>query len=424
LRAPNATTMHSDNSFNRSLFDICQAMVSGLELRDVLDTILDLSIKTLRASAGSILLCEPGSDSLKMLASRGLPPGVVARGHISRKGSIADRVLAENRPAIINSAQEQEKRELNPASAIKSALCVPLRAKGEVIGTLNLNRYDEEQGAYSEQDLHTVMILASQAAVCIENARLHEENVRNARMAAIGQTVAGISHCVKNVLTGLRGGLGLVEMAQEARNWEASEKGAQVLRRNVERVSLLVLDMLDYSRDKTPSRRDTAVRSLVEEVFDVVSHKAKKQGVELTQEIARECEHIFADADQLFRCLLNLVENAIDSIPGEGRVTVRCGEMPWEDAKAAGIPRGKDDLEGAGRIVRITVQDTGAGIGPENLESIFQPFFSTKASKGTGLGLAVTRKITREHGGDVLVESELGRGTSFHLVFPEMRPDI
>ncbi|HUT25502.1 MAG TPA: ATP-binding protein [Sumerlaeia bacterium] len=415
--------MHSDNSFNKSLFDICQAMVSALELREVLDTILDLSIRTLRASAGSILLCEPGSDSLKMLASRGLPPGVVARGHISRKGSIADRVLAENRPAIINSPQEQEGSNLNRASAIKSALCVPLRAKGEVIGTLNLNRYDEEQGPYGEQDLRTVMILASQAAVSIENARLHEENVANARMAAIGQTVAGISHCIKNVLTGLRGGLGLVEMAQEARNWEASEKGCRVLRRNVERVSLLVLDMLDYSRDKTPSRRDTVVHSLVDEVFEVVYHKAKKQGVVLAQEIAQEGEHIFADADQMFRCLLNLVENAIESIPGEGRVTVRCGEMPWEEAKAAGLFRGKDDLERTERIVRITVEDTGAGIGPENLENVFQPFFSTKASRGTGLGLAVTRKITREHGGDVLVESELGRGTSFRLVFPETRPE-
>lgn len=416
--------MTQSDVLNRSLFEICQAMVSTVELDRVLDTILDLTMQTLQANAGSILLYEEDSENLRMLAAKGLPPGVMKRGYIPRAGSITERVLATGAPLVVNSTDGSGGgggNDLTPASAIRSALCVPLLAKGVAIGTMNLNRYGAETPCFEAPDVETVTILASQAAVSIENARLYRENLAQARMAAIGQTVAGISHCVKNMLTGLRGGLGLVELAQEAKNWEALAKGSVLLKSNVERVSLLVLDMLDYSKEKKePMRRSSLVGRLFDEVAGVVGHKARSKGVKVSHEVAPGAAEAMLDPDQIFRCLLNLVENAVDAIDRDGEVRMECCVL--EAAEYRPILGDGIASEAWGRVVRLTVRDNGSGIAPENLQRIFEPFFSTKQSKGTGLGLAVTRKIVQEHGGRVLIESELGKGTAFHLVIPENDP--
>jgi signal transduction histidine kinase len=408
--------MSSSSAFNSSLFAICQAMVSSLELKEVLGTILDLSVQEMKAQTGSILLYESGSEDLKMLASKGLPEEVVQRGHVRRKGSPAEYVIEHNEPLLLNDNIEKFNR-LNKETQIRSSLCVPLRAKGQVIGTLNLNRLNADNGEFQEDDLQTLMILASQAAICIENARLYENSLKQERLAAIGQTVAGISHCVKNMLTGLRGGVGLVELSEQVKDWNTHAKGLEILKRNVDRIAYLVLDMLDFSKEKTPVRANVDVNTLIEDVYSTSGFKAREHSVELLQEITPECVNIFVDKDQIFRCLLNLVENAIDSIHGAGSVKTICREIPPDEILSLfGEDVSPDQL---GRVVRLTVEDTGSGIDHENMNNLFQPFFSTKASKGTGLGLSVTRKIVEEHRGKIIVESEIGKGTSFHLVLPE-----
>lgn len=419
--------MSSEHVLNKSLFEICQAMVSALELEDVLNTILDLTLKTLDAHAGSVLLFEKGSEHLRMLASKGLPSRQTQRGYIPRKGSIAEWVIENNRPIIVNKITDifpdKEEPSERPADAPRSAMCAPLRAKGEIIGTLNLNRYgDEAVPRFEDGDLEALVILASQAAVSIENARLFEQNMQQARMAAIGQTVAGISHCVKNMLTGLRGGLGILELSQMEQDWDSVSRATTFLKNNIERISLLVMDMLDYSREKKPARRRVSLHKIVQDVMDVVAYKAEARHVELKQELQIPDNDIQVDSDQIFRCLLNLVENAIDAFEDrEGFVRVRVKALDQAQVKRFywDISQPPSEL---GQVYCIEVEDNGSGIPPEHLENIFQPFFSTKDSKGTGLGLAVTRKIVEEHGGRLQVKSTLNEGTSFYMVLPENPP--
>lgn len=417
--------MQSDNSLNKSLFEICRAMTSSLEIPEVLDTILHLSAENLKAASGSILLYEEGSENLKMLASRGLPPNVVKRGHLHRKGSIAEWVIENDQPIIVNKRSDifpEEQDTEEETSAIKSALCVPLHAKGKIIGVINLNRYQDSDDVFHEDDLNILTILAGQAAICIDNARLYEQNMQQARMAAIGQTVAGISHCVKNMLTGLRGGLGILELAEGSKDWETVNKATGFIKGNVERISMLVMDMLDYSREKQPSRKNTDLDKLTKEVLSVVHYKAEMQEIELFQEVDPDARVHSVDSDQIFRCVLNLLENAIDAFEHPGKVTIRC--LPLSETEAKTVLGGENDVKAYGKTVKITVEDNGVGIDPENLDHIFQPFFSTKKSKGTGLGLAVTWKIVSEHGGRILVDSEPGKGTAFHLVLPEKNPNV
>ncbi|HBF34176.1 TPA: hypothetical protein DDW35_06395 [Candidatus Sumerlaeota bacterium] len=410
--------------FNKTLFEICQAMGSSLELSEVLTTILDLSLRALEGDAGSILLYESGSDDLKMLASRGLPPKVVKRGHINRKGSVAEWVIQNDKPVIVNKRSDifpDIKDEVPDASAVKTALCAPLHAKGKIIGVININRYVAENSPFAEEELNLFVILASQAAVCIENARLFEENVNHARMAAVGQTVAGISHCVKNILGGLFGGLGNLELACEIKDWTSVSRALALSRSSASRISLLVMDMLDYTKEKKiPIRQWMYPAKTIQEVFDICIFKAQTKRAVLETDIAMECTQIFAEPNQLFRCLLNLVENALDALPREGTVRVICKPLPTDEAQEIF----GEDVADYGKICRLSVEDNGSGIAPEHLDRIFEPLFSTKESKGTGLGLAVTKKIVLEHGGRMTVESTLGKGTAFHMILPEINPSL
>jgi signal transduction histidine kinase len=299
-------------------------------------------------------------------------------------------------------------------------MCAPLLAKGRAIGALNVNRYQAAPGVFRDEDLRVLVILAGQAALCIENARLHEQIIQQARLAAIGQTVAGISHCVKNMLTGLRGGMGILEIAQTSKDWGTVSKATGFIKGNIERISMLVMDMLDYSREKTPYRKITDLQKLADEVFAVVHYKAEMLKIRLESEIDPACAAHPVDTDQIFRCLLNLVENAMDALEDGGLVRVQAAPVAEAEARAI---FGKDaPLADMGRIVRLSVSDNGMGIPSENIPLLFQPFFSIKKSKGTGLGLAVTWKIVTEHGGKALVESQPGAGSSIHLILPEKNP--
>ncbi len=408
--------MSKHQALNPRLLEICQTISASLDLDEVMGKILDLTLEEMQADAGSILLFDPESEELKMLAARNLPPGVMGRGYISRKGSIAEQVIESKKPKVINDTQKPGEKEANKASAIQSAICSPLIAEGEVLGTLNLNRYRAETGPFDDEDIEVIDILATQAAISLQNARLNDQIVSQERMAAIGQTVAGISHCVKNMLSGLRGGMGLLEIAAKAENWEAAGKGMGVLRNNIERISLLVLDMLDYSKEeKKPMRAECSINKIFEEVQGIAQYRAERKSAVVNIEIQKGVEHVDLDSHQMFRCVLNLVENAIDALEeGNGVVTMIC-RTP--DAKL--VAEIFQDEAPEKDIIDIVVADNGSGIPEENLATIFLPFFSTKDSKGTGLGLAVTKKITEEHGGRVHIETEIGQGTKFHLLIPQ-----
>jgi len=404
-----------------SLFRICIAMGSTLDLGKLLDLILRLTMEELRAQQGSILLLDKESDTLKMLAARGLPREITQQGYIPRKGSIAEWVIENDRPLLLNDVRDDDPRFTSIAKKrrIRSSLCVPLRAKGDVIGTINISRTQPEP--FSEKDLEKLVILAAQAAVSIENARLHEENIRAERLAAIGQTVAAISHCIKNILTGLKGGVAIIEMGREQKSWDLVEQGWEMIKRNTDRIALVVLDMLEYSKERTPTRESFDLRRLVDDVFAAVSYQAEREGIKLTSNIPAECGTLYADFTQIYRAILNLVTNALDALHeaqtkgGEIEISAeRAG--PDSPAVRHCIRRPK------GEFCLIHVRDTGPGISPEHLPNIFQPFFSSKGSKGTGLGLAVTRKIAREHGGDVMAESQPGKGTTFTMVLPIAAP--
>ncbi|MEN6626541.1 MAG: ATP-binding protein [Candidatus Sumerlaeia bacterium] len=388
-----------------AMLAISEALVSNLELKPVMDTILAQTLEQALAQQGSILLLD--GERLQMLASRGLPAEIVAKGYIPRKGSIAEWVIENNQPLILNDhPTTTQYQALDARRRIVSAMCVPLRMGGKILGTINLNRTNFELGVFQQPDLDLMVVLANQAAIFIENSRLHESVLRSERLAAVGQTVAGISHCIKNILTGVRGGMSICDMAATSQNWELLGQGRDILQRNIARLSSIVLDMLDYSKERQPMRAAVKVSDLVEEVFGTTRSEAGVRQLRLESRLDGSLETINADGQQIYRCLLNLVQNAMDATPAGGTI--------WISAVREENPRGK--VQPPSAVIRVG--DTGPGISAEHRISIFDPFFSTKGSKGTGLGLAVTRKIIEEHGGMIEVESAPGQPAVFAITLP------
>jgi len=408
-----------------SFQDIFEALASARSFEDVLDVILVTALRELQADQGSLLLLEGDEENpeLKMLAARGLPSEIVRRGYIPRKGSISEYVLRERRPLILNEAPRTQKYETMSAETstprkIVSAMCVPLIARGAVLGTMNLNRTRTDRAIFTQNDLEAASIIAGQAAITIENRRLQEELLQKERLAAVGQTVAGISHCIKNILAGVKGGLGITQMGLDQKNDDLVEQGYDLLKRNVGTLGNLVLDLLDYSKEREPMRDTFDLARTIQEVLSTLAFKAQSGRVNLLSDIEGPT-HFHGDSDQIFRALLNLATNAIEACADFSRnglppeVTIRLGPVPTADLSATRIAK-------ATQWLRLEVQDNGPGIPAELQTKIWDLFFSTKGSRGTGIGLAATRKMIDEHGGKIELRSSPDTGTCFTIMLPNL----
>jgi len=231
--------------------------------------------------------------------------------------------------------------------------------------------------------------------------RLEREVKENERLAEIGQTVAGLSHVLKNVLNGLRAGQYVLDRALAKGDDEKLRKGLHVTRSSVRRVERLIFDMLYYAKERIPRREPVDPNEIIGEVAEQLKDLAESLGVELRTELDEHIGVVDLDRTGIFRAIVDLVSNAIDA----------CTESESGDLvilRSRGLP---DEII-------LTVEDNGIGMTEEVISKVYSRFFSTKAAGGTGLGLHVVKKITEEHGGTVQISSVPGSGSAFDLHLP------
>jgi two-component system NtrC family sensor kinase len=239
--------------------------------------------------------------------------------------------------------------------------------------------------------------------------RLQKEKEQAQRMAAIGRTVAGLAHYIKNILNGLRGGAYVIDSAMSKRDLDLTRKGWDMVERNIDQISNIVTDMLIYSSDRKPRYERIDPNEIVTEILELMQDRAGLSRVVLVPELGKDLDKVAMDRTAVHRALLNLVSNAIDACTLEGIV------------KGNALVRIMTDKP-SGWGVRFRIMDNGTGIERETREKLFKDFYTTKGYKGTGLGLPVTQKIAKEHGGDLSFETEPGKGTTFTLMLPEGEP--
>ena len=375
--------------------------------RSYLDPVLAVAVgwvaELVAAEGSSILLINPETDVMtfhvlegpgsKAAKSIPLPPGAGICGHVARTGQ----------PAVVNDVQNDPRffSGVDKSSGVttRNLLCVPLRTAERLWGVLEvINKHDGAD--FDDADLRVAEAVGGQIALALENVHLHGEVVRQERMAAVGQTVSGLAHCVKNILNGIRSGSAVIDRHLGADNIDKVRDGWQVVRKNNQMLSNLVLDMLSLARDTKFHPFPTDVNDLVEQVCRLVVDRAEERGISVTWEMADNLDEVPTDPTQLYRCLLNLVSNAVDACESGATIRVRVYRAV-----------------GRGRFT-VTISDTGSGIAPEHRDKLFTEFFTTKGGRGTGLGLPVTKKLIVAMGGTIMFHSVVGRGTKFVIVLP------
>ena len=237
-----------------------------------------------------------------------------------------------------------------------------------------------------------------------EIKRLENELVSAERLAAVGQTVAGMAHCVKNILHGLKGGSYMINIGLEKDKTDKFKSGWNMVQRNIARTSELVQDLLTYSKAREPEYELCRPNEIADDVCELMLEVAKENNTEMVKQFSPDVGELILDPRSLHRILLNLVSNAIDA----------CREDHNPNKHHHVIV--KTMMEDA--FVRFDVIDNGMGMSEETRSKLFTSFFSTKGSQGTGLGLLVTAKLIEEHQGRIEVASARNVGTTFTIRLP------
>ena len=229
------------------------------------------------------------------------------------------------------------------------------------------------------------------------------------RLAAVGQTVAGLAHAIKNITAGLTGGMYVLEKGIDLENRTYLSQGWQMIKGNVQKIKGMAVDLLNYAKEREPEYQLCDPNGPAREVYDLMLSRATEMGVALKIAPAQSLPDAWFDREGIHRVLLNLVSNAIDAC-----TDISCASKTCEVFLRT--------LKPQGWAVEYQVTDNGCGMDEETRKKIFQIFFSTKGSRGTGLGLMIAKKIVDEHGGVIDLSSEKGSGTVFRVRLPEKKP--
>ena len=394
------------------MYQTALAASHTLDIDELLERILTMVFESVQADRGCVMLLDPETEELvPRVTSQRNPDGPPELLQISH--TILDYVLT-NRRGVLTTDAGQDSR-WDPAVSIlkmgvREAICVPMQGRYGIVGVIYIDtfippgQYVESKGMpkFNEDHLQLMVGIAHQAALAVEDTTYYSAMIRSERLAAMGQTIAMLSHHIKNILQGIQGGSYLIKEGLKNGDTEVVGNGWRMVEKNQDRISHLVMDMLSFSKEREPDLAPHDINTIVSDVIELMQSRAKDAKVKLNWQPDPSLPEVVCDCEAIHRAVLNVVTNAIDACESRdnGEVTVRV------------------ELDSVLSNLLISIADNGVGINPADLQKIFSLFESDKGSRGTGLGLAVSQKIMREHGGDIKVVSELGAGARFSLILP------
>ena len=426
------------------LIDTGIALCRTLHLGELLRVMMERVREAMDAEACSVMLLDEERTSLRWEVALGEGAGKLQTLSVPLGQGISGRVAATGEPIRIDDVHQDPRwqgRRFDEATGFvtRSVLCVPIRARDEVIGVTQV--LNKRGGPFDDQDQRLLEALASMGGVAIENARLYEnleakvqqrtaeltrtlselretqaQLVQSEKMAALGDLVAGVAHEINTPLGAVNSNtdltvraLGKVRTAldeagsvESARRFvdKAMELG-QVSRDACARIGTIVKSLRNFARLDEAERKPADLHEGLESTLTLAAHLMRNR-VEVKRDYG-DLPPVDCYANQINQVLLNILVNAAQAIEGPGVITIR--------TRRIAAP--------AGERVCVEIADTGAGIRPEIQKRIFDPGFTTKGvGVGTGLGLAICYRIINNHQGAIEVESTLGQGTTFRILLP------
>jgi len=381
---------------------VAEAIQSVLDIDELLGALMDVLFEILRPDRGVILLRETLDGPMEPRIKRPV------EGELQVSQTIIDHAVSERMSLLVSDTSEDQRfSEAHSilAQAILSAICAPLVCKDKVLGVLYIDT-KAQLVRYQKEDLALLNIIAANAAIAIENAMLVKEKLEAERLAAIGVAVAGISHYAKNILMGISGSSQLIDGGIEKDDFAMVQKVWPVQKRATAKITALIKDMLSYSKEREPNLEEGNLNEIIEETFENQAPRAEQMKVELILDTDGSLPDSLFEISAIHDTVLNIAGNAIEA----------CQEM-----EGARVILKSETLPEKGMLC-VSIIDNGPGIPEDIQKKIFEPFFSTKGSQGTGLGLAVARKSAEEHRGKLLLESAPGEGAAFRLLLPIESP--
>ncbi|HEV2994327.1 MAG TPA: ATP-binding protein, partial [Chthoniobacterales bacterium] len=303
--------------------------------------------------------------------------------------------LREPLHKTLKTGEAQENSEITLGSGDKAVI---VRASTSIF-------HDEDQ-----QMLGALMVLTDITAL----KRLESQIRRSDRLASLGTLSAGMAHEIKNPLVSIKTFAQL--LPERYQDSDFRETFSNLIGHEIDRIDSLVNQLLRFARPTKPLLKPLHVHEILEKSLSLLSHRLYQKEIKLTRSWQANVDTIRADADQLEQVFLNFFLNAMDAMKNGGELAVST-QVQTDERWVAALTRSNGE---SGEILHITIRDTGEGIRKEDIAHVFDPFFTTK-DYGTGLGLSVVHGIIQEHGGQIEVESEVQKGTAFHILLPLAR---
>ncbi|MFI5381476.1 MAG: ATP-binding protein [Tepidisphaerales bacterium] len=401
----------------KMLYQLQAALGTNFKVDQVLEVVMDLVLEHVKADRGLILFVGEQNGELQPKVVRIRDEGhrnddrlPVGEPKILASRTIVNHVIQSGQGVLSSNAMLDRRFSSGKSIhslGIRSALCVPVKARrldgkegDEILGVIYIDS-SVKNYTYSPDQLRLLTAIGMQAGLAVQNARLYQQGLQAERMAAIGETTAALSHSIKNILQALRGGADVVEMGIRGSNLVQVGKGWGIVERNLAKIYNLTVNLLAYSKDREPLIELAGLKRIVDECVELIAPAANNKGVMVVADIDKDLPPVPLDPSGIHQVLMNLLSNALDAVlPQEGLIRVT----------------GRYDSEKHECIVEVI--DNGAGIATTLMPHIFELFHSTKGNRGTGLGLAVARKIVMEHEGNITVQSREGEGTTFTVRLP------
>jgi signal transduction histidine kinase len=399
-------------------------LMETLDIEEILKLVLEGVTKNIGFDRARLYLVNEKRNVLECKMAVGVDVGKIKGITLSLdpEDSIVARSIVEKQPFIIPDASQDPR--VNPILKekfnLQSLVVIPLLAKEKALGAIAADHVEPGKNI-TKETLESVMTFAQQAGLAIHNAFMYQELktfsqqmeekiqkttadlrkteaqlIRSEKLAALGQLAAGIAHEIRNPLTSINILIHSLKenLPSENSHWE----DLKVIEEEIHRINEIVDQFLRFAKPASPQLERAEVTSLFEETLQLLRPQMGKLQIFVEKDF-RSLPLITFDNEQMKQVILNLLMNAIQAMPGGGQLRLE-GEVS------------KD-----GQWIQLSIHDSGIGIPPEDMNRLFDPFFSTKEG-GIGLGLSIAHRIIDQHHGKIEVESTPGKGTLFTLWLP------
>ncbi len=385
--------------------EISTLVHSSTDAEEVTELVVWKITEMLEAKGAIIRVINLETNQLDLFASCGLSESYLSKGPISSNKFIAETVR-KHRVIIIEDILSDPRIQYPRKvleEGIKMMIDLPLTLGESVVGVIRI--YFAEKRVFSEEELDFIIAISQQCSCAIDKARLIEDQraqyyklaSQMEKLSALGRMAAGIAHEINNPLAGIL--LYSSNLIKKAPEEGPFKEGLDIIMHESLRCRNIIRDLLEFARDKEPEKAPTNVNEIIEKALNILENEFRLKRISIVKELSDEMPVILLDVNQMEQVFINLLLNSMEAIQEHGKITVKS----------------HTDLEN--NCVKIKIADTGAGIHKDDIEKIFEPFFSTKP-KGTGLGLSVSYGIIQNHQGDIKVSSKPAQGTCFTIELP------